>query len=272
MLAFLRQITMWNKNLVIYFISVLLLLTTYPTGIVGNNYDEPKYTLKTIVLDPGHGGEDPGAVGRTSKEKDIVLNLCLRLGKMIEEEIPGVRVLYTRTTDVRIDLKKRADFANDNNADLFISVHVNGFRNRAVAGTETFVSGFNRLGDQDAAIRENASILFEENYEETYGDFNPTDPESYIIFSLMKNQFREQSIRFATFVQDEYRKSGRVDRGVKEQSLAVLAYTGMPAILTEIGFISHAEDEKHMNSEKGQEELAKELLLAIKSFKRVVER
>lgn len=255
------------------------------------NSNTPSYQVRTIVIDPGHGGEEPGTVGSFSKEKDVVLSLGLLLGKMIEEEIPGVKVLYTRKTDVRVDLSKRAEFANQNKADLFISLHANAApiktvrrrnskgkmvnvrtQDKTVRGTETLVSGFNRLGESDAAVRENASILFEDNIEETYGNFNPNDPESYIIFSLMKNQFRDQSIRLATFVEEEYVKGGKKSRGVKEQSLMVLARTGMPAILTEIGFLSNPEEEKYLNSEKGQKELATELLNAIKAYKKSIEK
>lgn len=286
------KITLCVASLVI--IGVLSsFINTYSLGssIESERKNSPSYELKTIVIDPGHGGEEPGTVGSFSKEKDVVLSLGLLLGKMIEEELPGVKVLYTRKTDVRVDLSKRAEFANQNKADLFISLHANATpiktvrrknssgkmvnvrsQDKTVKGTETLVSGFNRLGESDAAVRENASILFEDNVEETYGDFNPNDPESYIIFSLMKNQFRDQSIRLATFVEEEYKKSGKKSRGVKEQSLMVLARTGMPAILTEIGFLSNPEEEKYMNSEKGQKELARELLNAIKAYKKSIEK
>jgi len=248
------------------------------------------YTVKTIVLDAGHGGEIPGARGATSLEKDIALQVVLKLGKAIEREMPGVRVLYTRTTDVNVELYKRIEFANKNRADLFISVHCNAApavrvrrrnssgkyyyvtqQNKSIRGTETFVSGFHRLGEQDAAIRENADILLEDNYEENYQGFDPNDPASYIVFSLMKNQFREQSIKLATLIQEQYRASGREDRGVQEQGLAVLAAAGMPAVLTEIGFISNPDEETYMKSEKGQAEIVQNLLNAIQHYKRAVE-
>ena len=141
----------------------------------------------------------------------------------------------------------------------------------SVRGTETFVSGFNRLGQQDAALRENASLLLEKDYKDNYDGFDPNDPESIIIFSLMKNQFRDQSIKLASLMQNEYVATGRIDRGVKEQSLAVLAKAGMPAVLTEIGFISSPQEEEYMVSEYGQNEIVSCLLKAIQTYKKQVE-
>lgn len=269
----------------------ILIISLLPTISTANKYDEPAYKLKTIVLDAGHGGDKPGARGKSSLEKDIALEVTLKLGKAIEEALPGVKVVYTRTTDVDMDLYKRIEFANEKKADLFISIHCNAAANRrerrrnkagkyyyvnvpntTPRGTETLVSGFNRLGEQDAAVRENADLLLEENYEENYQGFDPKDPESYIILSLMKNQYREQSIRLASNIQDEFTKSGRIDRGVKEQGLAVLARAGMPAVLTEIGFISNPQEEQYMKSQSGQSEIVKNLLDAIKAYKRQVER
>ncbi len=274
-----------------YALTSLLLLLLIPTVPLANNYEEPTYKLRTVVLDAGHGGPIPGAKGPTALEKDIALQVALKLGKAIEEALPGVKVMYTRDTDVNVDLYKRIEFANQNKADIFISIHCNAaphkrerrrnskgkyyyvnVPNRTARGTETLVSGYNRLGEQDAAIRENADILLEDNYEENYQGFDPSDPESYVIFSLMKNQYREQSIKLASLMQDEFARVGRVDRGVKEQGLAVLARAAMPAVLTEIGFISHPDEERYMKSDAGQAEIVENLLNAIKAYKRQVER
>jgi len=278
------------KHLTRYSFYALSLLLFIPTISSANKYRDTAYTVKTIVLDAGHGGEIPGARGATSLEKNIALQVVLKLGKAIEREMPGVKVLYTRTTDVNVELYKRIELANKNKADLFISVHCNAApakrvrrrnskgkyyyttsQNKSIRGTETFVSGFHRLGEQDAAIRENADILLEENYEENYQGFDPNDPASYIVFSLMKNQFRDQSIRLASLIQEQYVASGREDRGVQELGLAVLAAAGMPAVLTEIGFISNPDEETYMKSEKGQEEIVKNLTDAIKAYKKLVE-
>lgn len=234
--------------------------------------EDPSYKIKTIVLDPGHGGSKPGAVTRRTLEKDIALEITLKLGKAIEAALPDVKVYYTRTTDVDVDIYKRTEFANEKKADIFISIHCNAVQSRTPLGTETLVLGFNQLGNQDAAIRENADILLEENYEENYQGFDPNDPETFIIFSLMRHQYREQSIKLASAIQKEFTSIGRVDRGVKEQTLGVLARAGMPAVLTEIGFLSNPTEEEYMRSQKGQEEIVKNLLDAIKAYKRQTER
>lgn len=257
---------------------IIIIGLILPTFTFAINYNPPGGGLQTIVIDAGHGGKDGTTRGKFSREKDVALQVALKLGKAIEKELPGIQVIFTRKTDVFIELYQRIGIANANKADLFISIHCNSMpitrrgQNTRINGTETFVSGYNRLGQQDVAIRENASMLLEENYKENYQGFDPKDPESYIIFSLMKNQFRNQSIRFATLIQDEYISSGRVDRGVKEQSLAVLAAAGMPAVLTEIGFISNPEEERYMNSSAGQAEIVKNLVNAIKKYKSQLER
>lgn len=254
---------------------------------------EPKASLdkiRTIVLDAGHGGKDPGARGRKSTEKVIALEVALKLGKKIEKELPGVKVLYTRSTDVFIDLYKRPEVANKAKADLFISIHCNSadgskrvkgkngkyysqtVRRPSVRGTETFVLGFNRMGNQDVAIRENAAILFEENYEENYGGFDPKDPSTMIVFQLLKTQYRRESVRLGSYMQDEYVRSSRNNRGVQEMSLAVLKTAGMPAVLTEIGFISSPEEEDYMISNAGQSAIVSNLFNAIKTYKTSIER
>ncbi len=274
----------------------LSLLICIPTVSFANKYLDSLYTVKTVVLDAGHGGPIPGARGAKSIEKDVALQVVLKLGKAIEKEIPGVKVLYTRTTDVNIELYKRIELANENRADLFISVHLNAaperrvrrknnkgkyytvrVQDKSVRGTETFVSAFGRLAEQDESLREkaereNKDILLEENYEENYGGFDPNDPASSIILSLMKNQFRDKSIQLATLMQKEYVRSGREDRGVQQLSLAVLARASMPAVLTEIGFISNPNEETYMMSENGQAEIVKNLVDAIKAYKKQVER
>ncbi len=234
----------------------------------------PRQPFKLVVLDPGHGGRDAGAVGRKANEKDIALAVALKLGKKIEDEMPGVKVIYTRKTDVFIPLYERPALANKHNADLFISIHCNAAATRRspARGTETLVCGYNRLGQQDAAIRENASILLEDNYEENYGGFDPKDPSSMIVFQLMKNQHRRESIKLASLMQDKFTTSGRPDRGVKEQSLAVLATAGMPAVLTELGFMSSSIEEDYMLSTAGQKEMVQNLFDAIKTYKTSVER
>ncbi|WP_158799144.1 N-acetylmuramoyl-L-alanine amidase [Pedobacter sp. L105] len=224
-----------------------------------------------IFVDAGHGGQDGATRGLFSKEKDVALMVALQLGQTIEKEIPNSKVMYTRTEDVFIPLYERIDMANRAHADLFISIHCNSMpasmRGRTnVTGVETIVSGSGRLGQQDVAIRENASILLEKDYKDKYEGYDPNDPESFIIMSLMKYAYRKQSIKLATLIQQQYIKTGRVDRGVKEQSLAVLAKAGMPAVLTEIGFISNPGEEEYINSAAGREEIVQNITSAIMEY------
>lgn len=236
----------------------------------------PPFKIKTIVIDAGHGGKDGSTRGLVAREKDIALQVALRLGKAITDSMPEVKVVYTRSEDVFIPLYERIGLANKIKADIFISIHCNSMpanmRNRTASkGVETFVSGFGRVGEQATAIRENAAILLENNYEDNYEGYDPKDPESLILFSLMKNAYREQSIKLATFIQHEYVATGRVDRGVKEQSLAVLARAGMPAVLTEIGFVSNPEEEQYLISDNGQNEIVSCLVKALKRYRQQVE-
>ena len=267
-----------KTGLILYTLFLYSPLVTSASKFTSNTFELPAYRVKTIVIDPGHGGHDGATRGKFSKEKDVALEIALKLGKAIEKEMEDVKVLYTRKSDVFVKLYERIAVANENKADLFISIHLNSMpvtrrgQNSSVKGTETFVSGFHRLGQQDVAVRENASLLLEENYKENYNGFDPNDPESYIIFNLMKNKYRDQSIRFASLIQEEFASVGRVDRGVKEQGLAVLATAGMPAVLTEIGFISNPEEEKYMNSSYGQTEIVNNLVNAVKKYKRHVEK
>lgn len=255
-------------------LALLLVLTSFKVPA-----DDKPYRIKTIVIDAGHGGKFTGAVGRYSREKDVTLKVALRLGKAIEENMKDVTVLYTRTTDMNFeevnskDLKKRIDMANEAKADLWISVHCNsmgsGTKNRtSVRGVETFVAGFARLNEQDAAIKEYMALEEEYKLDEKEA---AVDPATEIFVSLVKNSLREQSIKLATFIQNEYVASGRVNRGVQELSLAVLRTATMPAVLTEIGFISNPQEEDYINSPEGQDEIVGNIVNAIKTYKRQVE-
>ncbi|MFP5081422.1 N-acetylmuramoyl-L-alanine amidase family protein [Pedobacter sp. JCM 36344] len=254
------------------------------------------YRVKTIVIDAGHGGNKPGAKGSTSLEKNVALAVALKLGKKFEQEMPGIKVLYTRKTDVDVDFYKRAALANDNNADIFISIHCNSMpdkrvitgytktksgrrvakyayaKNRTTRGTETFVAGSHRLNEQDAAIRENEDIKLEKNYKQNYNGYDPNDPETFIILSLFKNVFRDKSLKLATLIQDNFTMNdNRVNRGVKEQGLLILQRCGMPAVLTEIGFISSPDEEEYINSENGQAEIVNSIFKAVKTYRQETE-
>ena len=213
----------------------------------------------TVVIDPGHGGVDPGALGKKTKEKNVNLKVSKLLAKMIEDEYPEVKIIFTRKTDVQIPLAKRAKIANDANADLFISIHSNASKNRSARGCETFTLGAGSSAEaKAAAMYENEVILSEDNFEEIYKGFNPRSSESYIIFELMRSQDMEMSAELAQMVQKGMVKNSKLrDRGVSSAGFLVLHRTVMPKILIEIGFISNREEEKFIASEAGQKKLAK---------------
>ncbi len=226
--------------------------------------------LKTVCIDPGHGGRDPGAVGSFSYEKDIVLDIALKLGNYINENFPDVNVVYTRKTDKFVKLYERAKIANEAKADLFISIHINAAGSARAYGTETFAMGLH-VSDANLSVakKENAVILKEDNYEENYGDFNPNSPESHIMLSMFQNAYLDQSLTLAKLVQDQFRERvGRFDRGVKQAGFWVLYKVAMPSILIEGGFISNAEEEKFLNTEDGVTYMASAIYRAFKEYKK----
>lgn len=255
--------------------------------------------VKTIVIDPGHGGKDPGCNGVTHKEKDIALAIGLKLGKLIEQNLKDVKVIYTRTTDVFVELEERAQIANRNNADLFISIHCNAagkfvtvkdkngkiryktykdkkgnirkveVPNPRPFGSATYVMGIsNEKGKMNVAKRENAAMLLEDNYEKNYNGFDPESDEAYIIMSMWTGAFVEKSADLASKIQKEYsEKAGRIDKGVQRQSIWVLWRTAMPSILTEVGFLTNPEEEIFLASEKGQHYMASALFRAVRKYK-----
>lgn len=213
----------------------------------------------TVVIDAGHGGVDPGALGRKSKEKDINLNVSKLLASMIDDKYPEVKVIFTRTTDVKIPLVQRADIANNANADLFISIHSNASKSTSANGCETFTLGAgSSVEAKAAAMYENEVILSEENFEEIYKGFDPRSSESYIIFELIRNHDMELSAEIAQFVQNGMVKESKlVNRGVSSAGFLVLHRTVMPSILVELGFITNSKDESLIASKEGQRKLAK---------------
>ena len=215
----------------------------------------------TVVIDPGHGGRDPGAVGANSLEKNIVLAVGLKLGELIRNNHPDVRVIYTRSTDVFVPLHERAAIANRANADLFISIHCNaigGARAATAQGAEVFVLGMHRSDDNLAAAkRENSVIFLEEDYAIRYAGFDPNDPVSYIIFEFLANEHLDRSIHFASLVQHQLvGRANRINRGVRQAGFLVLREVAMPSVLVELGFISNPVEERFMMSREGQTILA----------------
>lgn len=239
----------------------------------GKDVKKNSNKIKKIVLDAGHGGKDSGASGKISKEKDVVLNLVLKMGKEIEKKYPDIEVIYTRKTDKFIELHERARIANEANADLFISVHCNAAGNRSAMGTETFVLGLHRNDDNlEVAKRENAAILFEENYEENYDGFDPTSEISHIILNMYQNAFMDRSLAFANSLESNLRdRNKRKSRGVKQAGFLVLRNTFMTSILFEAGFLTNPEEEKYLNSAAGQKQIVESFLLALSDYKTKLE-
>lgn len=268
--------------------------------INGIYFSQTNYQIKTIVIDPGHGGKDPGCNGQFAKEKDVSLAVSMKLKNYIEKYIPGVQVIMTREKDEFVELEERAQIANRNKADLFISIHCNAAgkplmvrdpktkkmkvlmrknsRGKMVPvetinpepyGTETYVMGIkNEEGKMQVAMRENAAIYLEDDYEKKYGGFDPDSEESYIIMSNYTSALVIKSAMLALKMQEDYKRfAGRIDKGVHRQSIWVLWRTSMPSVLTEIGYLTNPLEEKFLASDVGQDYLAKCMARAIRRFK-----
>ncbi len=220
----------------------------------------------TVVIDAGHGGKDAGAVGHVLKlkEKDLNLDVSLRLASKIRTAYPDMNVVLTRSTDVFLPLQERADIVNKNNADLFICIHTNSADSRAARGAETFILGTERMeANLDVAMRENSVIKLEQDYQTTYQGFDPNSIDSYIMFELMQNRYMNQSLQFASMVQNRFvGELKRDDRGVRQAAFWVLLKSACPSVLIEMGFISNKDEEKYMASDKGKRELTEAIYSA----------
>lgn len=270
---------------------VITLLCTAFLPVSG--FSQGSKSFKTIVLDAGHGGKDPGARGQFSNEKDITLAVVLKLGSILKDSMPDLKVVYTRKTDVFIDLKERGPIGNRASGDFFLAVHVNStagrreriqtgtrtvgkgkrkhkvpvyktivHRETATHGTETYVLGLKRNDEKEKAIGE-----YGENVEEEPGLLDKNDPMTAVLIAQYSQAFLGRSVNFAGKVQSNYAAIGRNDLGVKQMSLQVLANSTMPGVLTEIGFINNPEEEAYLNSETGQHQIAMSLYRAIRSYK-----
>lgn len=244
----------------------LLILSSAAPPPVGNKID-------VIVIDPGHGGKDPGTMGRNLKEKDVALKISLKLGAYIEKNFPDIKVIYTRKDDRYIDLADRPILANNEEADLFICIHANAVSGANAYGTETYVMGMQRSeGNMEVAQRENAVMLLDENYKERYEGFDPNSPESYILFSLTQSAFLESSLKFAQKVESQFKnRVGRYSRGVRQAGFWVLWKTAMPSVLVEVGFLTNPTEEAYLGSSKGQDEIASGIFRAFREYKEQIE-
>ena len=255
----------------IRYISIICLLPFFLLHIPEASGKDGDLRLGTVVIDAGHGGKDPGCVSRDGRvyEKNINLDIAKKLGAKISAAYPDVKVVYTRSTDVYVTLNNRAAIANRNNANLFISIHVNAATASSAHGFSTHILGYDKLSsNMDVCRRENSVIMLEEDYTTDYQGFDPNDPESFIFFNLMQNAFYEQSLTFAAEADRELVKGPvKHSRGVSQDPFWVLWSTKMPAVLVEVGFMSNASDLKVLNSPAGRTEIAQRLFDAFKRFK-----
>jgi N-acetylmuramoyl-L-alanine amidase len=255
-----------TNNIYIMKLIAAIFMSLLLSGMTTDIASEKKWV---IVIDAGHGGKDPGAIGTISKEKNINLAIALKLGGYLEQNLSNVKVLYTRKTDVFPGLNERAEFANKNEADLFISIHTNSLPSkRTIKGTETFIMGPSKDEQNlEVAMKENEVIMLEDDYTTKYEGFDPKSPESYIIFSLMQNVFQEQSTDLASKIQSQFKnRAGRIDRGVKQDVFWVIYMTSMPSVLVETGFITNPDEEKYLVSDEGQDLIASAIYRATRDY------
>lgn len=254
------------------------LLTLVAVFLISSSFHRPPVKLadgkiKRLVIDAGHGGHDPGAVGKNVKEKEVTLAIAKKLKTTLNELAPEIEVVLTRDNDKFIELHNRAKFVADNKADFFISIHCNSSRNKKAHGSETYVLGPHMAEDNmEVVMRENSVILEEDNYKEVYEGFDPNSDASYIFFNYLANVHLEQSDKLARMIQGQFKERvGRVSRGVKQAGFMVLWKASKPSILIETGFISNLEEEKFLKSEQGQDYLASAIFRSIRDFNQSME-
>lgn len=260
------------KRNVSVLVSSLIILLLMPSmdqqEIVKRKLDK----VKIIVIDPGHGGVDPGCNGAGEIwEKEVTLAIGLKVGKLVEDSLKDVKVLYTRKTDKTLKLWERPNFANKYQADLFISIHCNANDNIKANGSETYFMGLHKtVGNLEVSKRENSVIKYESDYKDNarYGGFDPESPEGYIIFSMLQNAFLKQSFKFSTMVEEETNKKSKIHtKGVNQAGFLVLWKTAMPSVLIETGFLTNGADRSYLKSEEGQQIISEGIFRAIRNYK-----
>lgn len=252
----------YSNILLVVFLTMLLSVNSFTIATVSAKQF-------VVVIDPGHGGKDPGAVNKNIREKDVVLGIGLKLGKLINDNHSDVKVIFTRSTDVFIPLIERSNIANKNKADLFISIHANFCATPSIRGTETYALGLHRTKDNlDVAKKENSVILLEQGYKTTYEGFDPNLSESYIMFELVQDEFLNQSLSFADAVQQQFKTRIATDnRGVRQAGFLVLRQSSMPSVLIESGFLSNQAEANYLSTDEGQQQIAVSIFEAFKKFK-----
>ena len=253
-----------KKHFFVLFSLLSLTFLSSNSNIIAQN---KKFTL---VVDAGHGGHDPGAMGRIIREKEINLAVALKFGELVDKNFSDVRVIYTRKTDVYLTLQERADIVNNNHADLFISFHTNAAKSSSAFGTETYTLGLAKSKTNlDVAMRENSVILLEDDYKTKYRGFDPASVESYIMFEFMQDKYLDKSIDFAHTIQKQFSNyARRSDRGVRQAGFWVLHRSACPSVLIELGFVSNHSEEQYLASTEGQQNLANSVYNAFVNFKR----
>lgn len=258
----------YMKKNIFYILYIICFLLTFGQSENGQAAAQKQFT---VVIDAGHGGNDPGAIGKRGREKNINLNVALKLGQLIENNCNDTRVVYTRKKDTFVPLHRRAEIANNAKADLFISIHTNSLasRNSKVSGTETYTLGLHRTQENlEVAKKENSVILIEDDYKQRYAGFNPNSAESYIIFEFLQDKYLSQSVNFASMIQKQFRQSARrMDKGVHQAGFLVLRETSMPSVLIELGYITNPNEEAYLLSEQGSSALTKSIYQAFLNYK-----
>lgn len=260
------------KSISLIFAVGFLLTAWTPSGF---QQPEEKNRIKIVCLDAGHGGKDPGCMGpKGSHEGIVTLKIILELGKKLKEAHPDLKVIYTRQTDNFIELNERANIANRNKADLFISVHCNAALNKNAYGTETYTMGLHKTdGNLNVAKRENSVILQEKDYEKTYNGFDPNSPLAHIMMANYQSAFMASSVKFASKVEEQFTKTyKRKSFGVKQAGFLVIWRTAMPSVLVETGFLTNPNEENYLASSTGQTEVATAIASAFKSYKEEIEK
>lgn len=267
-IKYIRQISNISGNYIPIYLMILPVLFILNLSPLKGENKSAKGTF-TVIVDAGHGGKDPGAVVGKAREKDIVLDIALRLGKLIKQGLPNVKIIYTRNGDYFVPLFQRSVIANNNNASLFISIHANYCNSPSVKGAETYTLGLSRKQDnQNVERKENSVILLEEDYTTRYEGFDPNSAESYVIFDMIQNEHLKQSVEFAQIVQDLFRQHAqRADRDVRQAGFLVLRETAMPSVLIETGYLSNKSEAEYLMSEKGRETIAASIYSSLKNYK-----
>ncbi len=254
------------KKIIIFISSVVFLVSVLSFSPLNN----PKYEIRKIVIDAGHGGHDHGCKGSFSKEKDVALKVANQLSDIFKEYMPEVKIILTRPDDNFITLDGRARKANVESADLFISIHCNSGPSNRAYGTETWVMGVDKFDRnlEEVVVRENSAILLEDNYKEVYEGFDPKSPESYILFNLYQNTYINNSLNLAGKIEHQFKnRVNRRSRGVKQAGYLVLWKTSMPSVLVELGFLTHKNEERYLNDELGQNYLASGIYRAVRDYR-----